>query len=211
MSSTNGTPRAATPRSIRRVPESGLNDGFSERPKSHTPRFAGAFSTRWSWPFSATRAAGRRPPAAARAASMARTSSFGRNGFCRQTTSARSGHCDTKSSVVMPDMATTARSDARSRIMVMRSQPLVPSRKISTIATSKLVPSNACNAAVAFAASTISKRWTRSTMEIIVRTSAWSSTTRMRGIGHSRISFTCSLTLKDRILAQIRADYSACQ
>ena len=72
------------------------------------------------------------------AASMARTRSLGRNGFCRHTTSEYSGAEATKSSVVMPDIATIGRSGMRSRIILMRSKPLVPCRKISTIARSKL-------------------------------------------------------------------------
>jgi len=121
------------------------------------------------------------------AASIARIRSGGRNGFCRQTTPESSGASDRKSSAVIPEIATTGGPGTRPRSVVISSEPLVPCRKISTIARSKLDSSNRFSAAAAFSASTISKRWMRSTMEIIVRTSAWSSTTSTRGIEASRI------------------------
>ena len=47
----------------------------------------------------------------------------------------------------MPDIATIRRFGLRSRIILIRSNPLVPFRKISTIATSKFEFSNAFNPA----------------------------------------------------------------
>ena len=84
----------------------------------------------------ATASAGcRRDPCAA---SIARIRSGGRNGFCRQTTSESSGVSDRKSSAVIPEIATTGRPGTRARSVAIRSEPLVPCRKISTIARSKL-------------------------------------------------------------------------
>ena len=209
MSSINGTPRAATPKSIQRAHRAAFRADIKRPGSPGRFGFAGFVATdgrRWrfrakacpaldpGWPpvrVKTTHQKNRLYPAAAAcrrredslAVSIARTRSFGRNGFCRQTTSASSGDSVTKSSVVIPEIATTGRFGMRSRIIPMRSRPLVPCRKISTIARSKLDSSIAFNAAVALAASTISKRCTRSTMEIIARTSAWSSITMIRGIG----------------------------
>ena len=63
----------------------------------------------------------------------------GRNGFCRQTTSASSGDLARKSSAVIPEIATTGKSGTRSRIVAIRSEPLEPCRKISTIARSSRI------------------------------------------------------------------------
>ena len=100
---------------------------------------------------------GRLPAAIPCAASIARIKSGGRNGFCRQTTSESSGISDRKSSAVIPEIAMTGRPGARVRSAVIRSEPLVPCRKISTIARSKLAVSNSFNADAALSASTISK------------------------------------------------------
>ena len=61
---------------------------------------------------------------------------MGRNGFCRHTTSESSDDAETKSSAVIPDIATTGKPGTRSRICLITSRPLVPCRKISTIARS---------------------------------------------------------------------------
>ena len=76
------------------------------------------------------------------AASIAPTSSFGRNGFCRHTTLESSGGAERKSSVVIPDIATMGKSGMRSRIIVMTSKPFIPCRKISTITRSNREFSN---------------------------------------------------------------------
>src|SRR5262249_8581879 len=86
MSSTVGTARAATPRSTRRVPD------LYNAPQFQTPRLTGAFF------LSAIP-----EETASRAQLMARSSSAGRNGFCRQTTSARSDGRDTASRVAIPE------------------------------------------------------------------------------------------------------------
>jgi len=133
-----------------------------------------------SWRAATTTAAG--GLGAACAASIARIRSGGRNGFCRDTTSESSGISDRKFSGVIPEMAITGRFGTRSRNVAIRSKPLAPCRKISTIARSKLDRANSFTADATLSASTISKPLMRSTMEIIVRTLAWSSTTSTRGI-----------------------------
>ena len=67
------------------------------------------------------------------------------------------GDAETKSSAVIPDIATTGKPGTRSRISPITSRPLVPCRKISTIARSNSAPSNSFNPASALAASTTSK------------------------------------------------------
>src|SRR5712664_1206013 len=115
------------------------------------------------------------------AASIARTSSFGRNGFCRHITSESSGDAETKSSVVIPDgddrqiwNALTHHPDDVETVDSMQKD--IDDREI------EFGISNFFSPAAPLAASTISKWLTRSTIEIIARTSDWSSITRMRGI-----------------------------
>src|SRR6202041_129661 len=91
------------------------------------------------------------------ATSVARTSSAGRNGFRKQTTPESSGNSATKSSVVMPDIATIGKPGTRSRILAMTSRPLVPPRKMSMTATSNAAPSNSFSPAASVATPTTSK------------------------------------------------------
>jgi hypothetical protein len=127
MSSTSGTPGAVTPRSIRRA-----HSSFRHGPLFNAPVRRGVFLC----PDHASTGQD------AIAASVARTSSAGRTGFCRQTTLEISGDSTRKSRAIMPDIATIGKPGTRLRILLMTSSPLVPCRKMSTIATSNEDPSN---------------------------------------------------------------------
>ncbi len=111
------------------------------------------------------------------AASIARTSSFGRNGFCRHITSESSGDAETKSSVVIPDdrqiwNAFTHHPDDVETVHSLQKD--IDDRKIE-FGIFEIFQS--CGAARGFH----DIEWlTRSTMEIIARTSDWSSGSRMR-------------------------------
>jgi hypothetical protein len=86
------------------------------------------------------------------ASSTARTSWCRGNGFCRHTTLENSGDAGRKSSVVIPDIATTGKSGTRSRIRPISSKPLARSRKMSTMAISNAESSNAFDPVAALAA-----------------------------------------------------------